>query len=218
MRKRAGEPTPDQHLNWTRRRYAVRGCSMRLRNGMLMALTAVAVAASAIPAAHADILISIDKSAQRMTVRVDGEVRHVWAVSTGRPGYATPSGSFRPFRLEKDHYSREWDDAPMPHSIFFTAAGHAIHGTNAVRRLGSPASHGCVRLAPGHAAKLFALVQSEGLGSTKIVVTGAEASRLAKHRTERVRRARAPRPDYDRTRYVETYYQYPTSPTYFRSW
>jgi hypothetical protein len=106
----------------------------------------------------------------------------------------------------------------MPHSIFFTSAGHAIHGTDAVRRLGSPASHGCVRLAPGHAAKLFALIQSEGLGSTKIVVTGAEASRLAKHRTERGRRARAPRPDYDKPRYVETYYQYPTSPTYFRSW
>src|SRR5918993_3729118 len=175
MRKRAGEPTPDQHLNWTRRRYAVRGCSMRLRNGMLMALTAVAVAASAIPAAHADILISIDKSAQRMTVRVDGELRHVWAVSTGRPGYATPSGSYRAFRLEKDHYSREWDDAPMPHSIFFTPKGHAIHGSYETRRLGRPASHGCVRLAPENAAKLFALVKSHGLGTTKVVVSDGPA-------------------------------------------
>src|SRR5918994_3420181 len=121
----------------------------------------------------------------------------------GTNGYVRPSGAFRPFRLEEEHYSREWDYAPMPHSIFFTAAGHAIHGTNAVRRLGSPASHGCVRLAPGHAAKLFALVQSEGLGSTKIVVTGAEATRVAEPRKERVRRARAPsRPDYDPPRYV----------------
>ncbi len=148
---------------------------MRLRNGMLMALTAVAVAASAIPAAHADILISIDKSAQRMTVRVDGEVRHVWAVSTGRPGYATPSGSYRAFRLEKDHYSKEWDDAPMPHSIFFTPKGHAIHGSYETRRLGRPASHGCVRLAPGNAAKLFALVKSHGLGTTKVVVSDGRA-------------------------------------------
>ena len=148
---------------------------MRLRTGMLMALTAVAVAASAIPAAHADILISIDKSAQRMTVRVDGEVRHVWAVSTGRPGYATPSGSYRAFRLEKDHFSKEWDDAPMPHSIFFTPKGHAIHGSYETRRLGRPASHGCVRLAPGNAAKLFALVKSHGLGTTKVVVSDGPA-------------------------------------------
>ena len=141
--------------------------------------------------ATAGVVVTINKATQRMTVAVGGEARYSWPVSTG------------------GHYSREWDDAPMPHSIFFTSAGHAIHGTDAVRRLGSPASHGCVRLAPGHAAKLFALIQSEGLGSTKIVVTGAEASRLAKHRTERGRRARAPRPDYDKPRYVETYYQYP---------
>ena len=70
----------------------------------------------------------------------------------------------------------------MPHSIFFTAAGHAIHGTNTVRRLGSPASHGCARLASANAAKLFDLVQSEGLDSTKIVVSGAEARGKAKDR------------------------------------
>src|SRR5215207_5180760 len=77
---------------------------------------------------------------QRMTVSVDGETRYSWPVSTGMKGYATPAGSFRPFRLEEEHYSKEWDDAPMPHSIFFTPAGHAIHGSNAIRRLGSPAS------------------------------------------------------------------------------
>jgi hypothetical protein len=107
----------------------------------------------------------------------------------------------------------------MPHSIFFTAAGHAIHGTNVVRRLGSPASHGCVRLAPGHAAKLFALVQSYGLGRTSIIVTGAEATRVAKLRTETVRGAPARSPsDYHSPRYTETHYQDPTGPTYFRSW
>jgi hypothetical protein len=169
--------------------------------------------------ATAGVVVTINKATQRMTVTVDRETRYSWPVSTGMKGYATPAGAFRPFRLEEEHYSREWDEGPMPHSIFFTAAGHAIHGTNAVRRLGSPASHGCVRLAPGHAAKLFALVQSEGLGSTKIVVTGAEATRVAEPMTKRVRRARAPsRPAYDPPRYVETYYQYPTSPTYFRSW
>jgi hypothetical protein len=91
-------------------------------------------------------------------------------VSTGTKGYATPSGAFRPFRLEEEHYSREWDDAPMPHSIFFTAASHAIHGTNAVRRLGSPASHGCVRLAPANAAKLFDLFNRRASAARRLLL------------------------------------------------
>ena len=80
--------------------------------------------------ARADVLITIDKSTQQMTVTVDGSARYVWPVSTGAPGYDTPSGEFKPFRMEADHFSREWDDAPMPHSIFFTQLGHAIHGSN----------------------------------------------------------------------------------------
>ena len=81
-------------------------------------------------AAHANVMIIIDKSAQKMTVTVNGEDRYTWPVSTGRNGYDTPSGDHQPFRMEKDHYSREWDDAPMPNSIFFTKIGHAIHGTD----------------------------------------------------------------------------------------
>ena len=68
----------------------------------------------------------------------------------------------------------------MPHSIFFTPAGHAIHGSNATRRLGSPASHGCIRIAPANAAKLFALVSAEGLSNTKVVVTGGQVGRVAR--------------------------------------
>ena len=99
-------------------------------------------------AAQASILITIDKAAQKMTVDVDGATRWTWPVSTGRRGYDTPAGSFRPFRMEEDHYSKEWDDAPMPYSIFFTGEGHAIHGSYETRNLGRPASHGCVRIAP----------------------------------------------------------------------
>lgn len=131
---------------------------------------------------RAAVVVTIDKAAQRMTVSVDGERRYTWAVSTGRAGYATPSGSFKPFRLEKDHFSREWDDAPMPHSIFFTPKGHAIHGSFETRRLGTPASHGCVRLAPANAATLFALVRAQGLGNTRIVLTGEAPRMIAKPR------------------------------------
>ncbi len=123
-----------------------------------------------LPAA-AGLEITIDKSAQRMTVVVDGATRWRWPVSTGARGYDTPSGSYTAFRMEKDYFSKEWDDAPMPNSIFFTQRGHAIHGSYD-RRLGRPVSHGCVRLNPGNAAKLYSLVASRGVTNTKIVVTG----------------------------------------------
>jgi lipoprotein-anchoring transpeptidase ErfK/SrfK len=130
-----------------------------------------------VSAANAAVLITIDKSAQRMTVAVDGAVRWTWPVSTGSRGYDTPTGSYTAFRMEKDHFSREWDDAPMPHSIFFTKRGHAIHGSYETKRLGRPVSHGCVRLSPGNAAKLYALVQSEGVSNATVVVAGAVGGR-----------------------------------------
>jgi len=123
-------------------------------------------------AARAAVLVSIDKTTQRMTVVADGELLWVWPVSTGRAGYDTPNGRYTAFRLEEDHYSREWDDAPMPHSIFFTRIGHAIHGTDQTVKLGQPASHGCVRLAREHAAMLFALVREHGVLNTSVVVDG----------------------------------------------
>jgi hypothetical protein len=126
--------------------------------------------------ARADILISINKSAQQMTVKVDGYPRYVWPVSTGAPGYDTPSGRFKPFRMERDHFSREWDDAPMPHSIFFTQQGHAIHGSGHIKAIGTPASHGCVRLEPTNASILFALVKQEGMSRTHVVLTGETPS------------------------------------------
>lgn len=134
---------------------------------------AVVVAAAmciAVPAYAAALVAHIDLSSQRMTVKVNGKTQHSWAVSTGRRGYRTPVGSFSPKRLERSWYSRKYDMAPMPHSIFFLG-GYAIHGTNAVGRLGRPASHGCVRLAPGNASRLFGLVKRYGMGNTRIVVT-----------------------------------------------
>ena len=122
--------------------------------------------------ARANVMIIIDKSAQKMTVTVDGEDRYTWPVSTGRSGYDTPSGDFQPFRMERDHFSREWDDAPMPNSIFFTKEGHAIHGTFEARNLGRAASHGCVRLSTQNAATLYALVKEEGVFNTRVRLVG----------------------------------------------
>ena len=146
---------------------------MRVQAWLKAAILAVFVAVAMSGAAWANILVVIDKTSQRMSVTVDGAQRYVWPVSTGRPGYSTPSGSFTPFRMEADHFSQEWDDAPMPYSIFFTRQGHAIHGSYH-GGLGEPRSHGCVRISPSNAAILYALVQQEGLGRTKVVLTGTE--------------------------------------------
>lgn len=143
---------------------------MRLRR-LLPSLAIAALALCAATPSRADILISIDKSAQQMTVTVDGDPRYIWPVSTGARGYDTPSGDFKPFRMERDHFSREWDDAPMPYSIFFTQQGHAIHGSFH-KSIGRPASHGCVRLEPRNAAILFALVKAEHMSNTRVVLTG----------------------------------------------
>jgi len=69
-------------------------------------------------------------------------------------------------------YSKQWDNAPMPHSIFFMKDGHAIHGSLDVKNLGKPVSHGCVRISPKNAATLYALVKENGLENTQVMVTG----------------------------------------------
>jgi len=136
-----------------------------------LALAGLGLLVAAWPAA-ANVLVTIDKSTQRMTVKVDGELWYMWPVSTGRLDHDTPSGRYTAFRMEADHFSKEWDDAPMPHSIFFSQTGHAIHGYLNTRHIGTPASHGCVRLKPGDAARLYELVEHEGMPNTKVVVTG----------------------------------------------
>ena len=119
--------------------------------------------------ALAEIVVQIDKSSQRMSVSVNGEPRYTWPVSTGRSGYGTPSGVFAPQMMARRWFSKKYYNSPMPHSIFFYH-GFAIHGTTELRRLGGPASHGCVRLHPSNAATLYALVERNGRGSTRIEI------------------------------------------------
>ncbi len=143
-------------------------------------IAALAVMAS-IPAAQAAVQIDVDKDLQQMTVSVNNVPRYTWPISSGNPNYETPSGNFRTFRMEEDHYSKEFDDAPMPHSIFFTKQGHAIHGTDSVSRLGSPVSHGCVRLSRANALTLWNLVKQEGLLNTTVRLTGSSRVALARN-------------------------------------
>jgi lipoprotein-anchoring transpeptidase ErfK/SrfK len=136
---------------------------MRFWNSAVL-LTALAVVGMAGSAA-ADVVVTVNKATQRMSVNVDGQPLYTWTVSTGV--YGTPSGTFRPQALSRHHRSSLFNNAPMPYSIFYD--GHyAIHGTTQIGRLGAPASKGCVRLHPSNAAILFALVQKEGMGNTRI--------------------------------------------------
>ncbi len=130
------------------------------------------LAAFAGPApAAAEVVAEIALGSQRMTVRVDGLTRHVWAVSTARQGYMTPIGSFRPERLERVWYSTIYHGSPMPYAIFFHG-GFAVHGTYETGALGRPASHGCVRLHPENARQLFELIRAYGPDRSRIVVSG----------------------------------------------
>ena len=135
-------------------------------------LLAAALALPGASAAFANIDIAIDKNTQQMSVAVDGAQRYTWPVSTGRPGYDTPNGTFKVNRMDTDHFSQEWDNAPMPHTMFFDLRGHAIHGFSDVAHLGLAVSHGCVRLAPANATVLFNLVKAEGMANTSVTISG----------------------------------------------
>lgn len=130
--------------------------------GLLLGSSAAGFAASLV--AHIDI------SSQTMTVKRHGRVLHRWKVSTGRKGYYTPRGTYGPTRMHRMWHSRKYNMSPMPHSIFFRG-GYAIHGTNYIKRLGRPASHGCVRLHPSNARRLYSLVRRVGRRNTRIVIT-----------------------------------------------
>jgi lipoprotein-anchoring transpeptidase ErfK/SrfK len=162
----------------------------RLRVAAVFVAVCAAFPAWAGDQGASEVMVSVDKSSQEMSVAVDGHPRYVWPVSTGRLGYRTPNGNFRPEWMARIHFSKKYDDSPMPHSIFFHR-GFAIHGTEYVGRLGRPASHGCVRLHPRNAATLFALVRQAGMHNTRIVITGSIA--VKRHSRRRVSRL-APRP------------------------
>jgi hypothetical protein len=154
------------------------GVFMRRRAFIVAATIAAAFASVAFLSiawaapAEAGLRVYINKSSQSMTVSVDGGRSFHWPVSTGRDRYDTPSGRFRAIRLARVYYSKKYDDAPMPTSVFFHG-GYAIHGTYEESKLGRPASHGCVRLSRAHAAILFDLVRVHGMSNTSITIGGS---------------------------------------------
>jgi len=136
----------------------------------LVLIRILSSAASLPSVAFAGVVAQIDLSSQRMHVFGDGKRKDSWKVSTARPGYRTPTGTYKPYNLVRFHRSTIYNGSPMPHSIFFKG-GYAIHGSYETKHLGRPASHGCVRLHPSNAARLYALVQKHGKSRTTIRIT-----------------------------------------------
>lgn len=135
-------------------------------SGLLALLLAPLSSASAIAA---NLIAKVDISTQTMVVSQNGVEKYKWPVSTGRKGYSTPTGTYSAQWLSRHHRSRKYNNAPMPYAVFYHR-GYAVHATYDTKRLGRPASHGCVRLAPENAAKFFALVQQAGNKNTRIVI------------------------------------------------
>ena len=146
--------------------------------------------------AQADVVIVVNKTTQRLSVSVDGTPRYEWPVSTARAGYNTPNGTYGVERMAVSWFSRKYDWSPMPHSIFFDG-GYAIHGSYEISRIGTPASHGCIRLHPNNATILYRLVEAHR-NSTRIVITGERPSGLYMSSTRRLRgeRTYAPSQSY----------------------
>lgn len=145
---------------------------------LLGILAFLAASLAGLAAAEAKVDVRVDIAAQRMSVTTDDGEVHNWAISSGRKGFRSPNGVYRPTRLARSWYSRKYGGA-MPYSVFFRG-GYAIHGTTAVGALGRPASHGCIRLHPANAAKLFALVKKHGAGQTRIALNGAAPDNLSR--------------------------------------
>ncbi|ARN80951.1 L,D-transpeptidase [Methylocystis bryophila] len=139
-------------------------------------LLAMVFAWLGVSVAQAKVRVHIDLSTQTMHVE-SSSGSYSWPVSTARAGYVTPRGTFSPTYMTRMTHSTLYNNAPMPHAIFFRS-GWAIHGTNAVGQLGRPASHGCVRLSPGHAAQLYQMVEAEG---ASISIGGSSPASRARH-------------------------------------
>lgn len=190
---------------------------MRFKLGVLLVAAFFAMAS----AAYATARIHINLSTQTMHVQ-SSSGSYSWPVSTARAGYSTPRGSFAPTGLQRMHYSKLYHNSPMPYSIFFRG-GYAIHGTYATGMLGRPASHGCVRLSPGHAAMLYSMVQNEG-GAISITGSRSGGKRYASGSHSRARYASlkrsralgyAPVRHYRRYSSVRGWQAHPYAPAYY---
>lgn len=136
-------PLPDfKHVDWY-----LRVKAMEPATGKMLASDVVKI--HVLPSDS----IVVSKQNQTIWSLKDGKISHRFKTSTGEGGYDTRAGWFDVYLRQTLHHSKLYD-VDMPYSLFFSG-GQAIHASTALRRLGSPASHGCVRLPLRNARALF---------------------------------------------------------------
>lgn len=140
-----------------------------MRSGLMALAFVVALLAAGGQAQAERVEVRVSISRQVMEVFHEGRKLYEWPVSTAKQGKITPSGTWQPEFLSRNHRSRRYNNAPMPFAIFYDG-NYAIHGTDQIKRLGKPASHGCVRLHPDNARILFRMVRAEGMENARITI------------------------------------------------
>lgn len=118
-------------------------------------------------------LLVVNLNSQRAVLYRNGVPVAASSVSTGRPGYRTPTGVFTILQKHVEHYSTTYDNAPMPYMQRLTWRGIALH---AGQLPGYPASHGCIRLPDGFARLLYGVTK---LGMTVVITEKETIPRLA---------------------------------------
>ena len=118
-------------------------------------------------------LLIVNLSSQRAVLYRNGVPVAATTVSTGRPGYSTPTGVFTILQKHVEHYSTTYDNAPMPYMQRLTWRGIALH---AGQLPGYPASHGCIRLPAGFARLLYGVTK---LGMTVVIAAKEAVPRIA---------------------------------------
>ncbi len=119
------------------------------------------------------VLLVVNLKTQRATLFRNGVPIAASTISTGRPGYSTPTGVFTILQKHVEHYSRTYDNAPMPYMQRLTWRGVSLHAGNLP---GYPASHGCIRMPLGFAKLLYGVTK---LGMTVVITDAAATPRLA---------------------------------------
>jgi L,D-transpeptidase-like protein len=114
------------------------------------------------------ILVYVDLGRQLATVYRNGVRIGVTTVSTGRPGFDTPTGVFTILEKNKEHISRKYNDAPMPYQQRLTWGGVALHAGGLP---GYPESHGCIHLPIAFSKILFGAMP---MGGTVVIAGGHE--------------------------------------------
>src|SRR5690242_16336699 len=151
----AAQPAPAQQVERGNR--AILETASQLKNGEYVWAPQLAP--------DGPMLVIVNLATQRLIVFRNGVPIGASTVSSGKDGYETPTGVFTVLQKAKEHYSKTYDNAPMPNMQRLTWKGIALH---AGKLPGYPASHGCIRLPQKFSSLLFG---ATNVGMTVVITS-----------------------------------------------